>query len=910
MSLRTVPPLVSIAFAVALAGLLSAAEIKPIELLKNGGFEEVGKEGLPDGWEVSNAGKLAVATEARTGARAGRFESVEHPWGYCALAAARVPVTPKATFRLSIWARGKGEICMSVYQSSAAGFVGTRFLKPRLVLKPEWQQLTATYRTEDTRVRSGVLAVQLSGRSSVVWLDDASFSFNPEENPGVSVDTDRPATRKIELGVSARDAGVKLFVNGAEVPIHNGAAATEIKEGLVPVAVLATATGAAPAVSVRIVGHSETDGRWRMSAVEQSGWKTTEFDDKGWQAAPLDAEKMVRGKAGASFCLRQVILWNRLHYGPDRCIIPPVKEWGFPRGSMETFHLALYSPLPRRLDDYEFILEVPEAFTILNKTDYRRRHILNNPASKLTAEPIARDGLKYTRYRMSFSAGDVAPQQTQYSLIPVKMASAFAGDACRFYFHRQARGNFTELEQSLPVKILPEINGRRPKKILISQYNPVGSSTASKEHLDERIRQDVAAGCNAYMLSFVPGWGEIWRDYTKLFHDTAIAAGAQTVVWMNYPLNYGGTDRGHLAWYPDWLQAHPEAHGMYYQNTPAWGATPYRSPFCNQFVISDEGRPFWDIVKKEYARSLEHYPKATLFFSDWEFHNVTKDGGGVHCFCPRCKTAFRQFARLPATADLTDEAIMKQHRKQWLAFRDWQDGEIQGRIAKVARELGRQYMTYSWAANDGFWEACKGKVDVAFVGMPGNSVADRNLQGMLDGYATDFRKRSGLRRAIGQRFVFFSDTTKNGWRAMVLSDDGFVHPPSWKMQVLRVVAALQGGIDLQSSHELVGGIRYYLGEATRILSEFEPIFWNGERADALATCDRLSYPDVLVLRLGAERLVLLFNETDAAKSVVLRNRDLTPGQAAAVFGTSLRTDSPAEMRVTVPADDVAVVHIQ
>ena len=78
----------------------------------------------------------------------------------------------------------------------------------------------------------------------------------------------------------------------------------------------------------------------------------------------------------------------------------------------------------------------------------------------------------------------------------------------------------------------------------------------------------------------------------------------------------------------------------------------------------------------------------------------------------------------------------------------------------------------------------------------------------------------------------------------------------------------------------------------------------------MATCDRLSYPDVLVLRLGRQRLVLLFNETDAAQSVVLRNQELAPGQTATVFGTSSRTDSPAEMPVTIPANDVAVVHIR
>ncbi|MCY2988890.1 MAG: hypothetical protein NTY19_13625 [Planctomycetota bacterium] len=41
-----------------------------------------------------------------------------------------------------------------------------------------------------------------------------------------------------------------------------------------------------------------------------------------------------------------------------------------------------------------------------------------------------------------------------------------------------------------------------------------------------------------------------------------------------------------------------------------------------------------------------------------------------------------------------------------------------------------------------------------------------------------------------------------------------------------------------------------------------------------------------------QRLVLLFNETDAAQSVVLTNKELAPGQTATVFGTSSRTSPP------------------
>ena len=259
---------------------------------------------------------------------------------------------------------------------------------------------------------------------------------------------------------------------------------------------------------------------------------------------------------------------------------------------------------------------------------------------------------------------------------------------------------------------------------------------------------------------------------------------------------------------------------------------------------------------------------------------------------------------------LADEVIMSKHRKAWLEFRDLQDGEIIGHMARIARGLGRTYITYSWASNMGWWKACRDKIDAAFSGIPGNSVADSYYQNSLDQYADTFRKEVGLKRAMGQRFVFFRGLTKGGWKATVLSDDGFVHPKTWKTQVLRVVAALHGGVDLQNSTEFCGGIRYYLGEATRIIATFEPLFWDGERCDDLAASKQVAYPNLLVLRHKDERLVLLFNEDAKPLDVALDNKGLPAGATAAVYGTAITTDKPQRMTLTVPAEDVAVVHIR
>jgi hypothetical protein len=157
--------------------------------------------------------------------------------------------------------------------------------------------------------------------------------------------------------------------------------------------------------------------------------------------------------------------------------------------------------------------------------------------------------------------------------------------------------------------------------------------------------------------------------------------------------------------------------------------------------------------------------------------------------------------------------------------------------------------------------------------------------------------------------VYFKNVKTDGWRVRVMSHDGLVRPKSWKSQVLRLVATLHGGIDLQSSNAFAGGLRYWMGEATRIIARYEDLFYDGERIDELARSEQIAYPNLLVLRHGDERLVLLFNETDVEKVVTLENLELSEGARAYVAGSDAEVPAPAVMSLTIPPEDVQVVHV-
>ena len=61
---------------------------------------------------------------------------------------------------------------------------------------------------------------------------------------------------------------------------------------------------------------------------------------------------------------------------------------------------------------------------------------------------------------------------------------------------------------------------------------------------------------------------------------------------------------------------------------------------------------------------------------------------------------------------------------------------------------------------------------------------------------------------------------------------------------------------------------------------------------------------------GDERLVLLFNEGGSMLNIELTNKDVKPGQKATIWGTPGKIATSTSMKVTIPPDDVTLVHIK
>jgi hypothetical protein len=930
------------AFACAMI-LAAAVQAEPIELLPNGGGEKINEKMTPTDFGIQNAGEIVLSPLPRSGDRAVRLIARPHEWkfsifttpdpnSYAQGDVAQIKVAQGGLYRASVWVRGRGEFRLGVQQWPSV--LGSVMSEP-VELTREWQQVRVDYRADKLEVRGVNLQFRLDRQNAVADIDDVSLTFDGDENPGVE-HFERIAERELTFRLDTRQLRtVEVFASGKSVPIKDGAGSVTIREGLVALAIRATPSGVNAGVRLRIEGHPETDGRWRATSKASDQWLEVGADDREWPTVVSDDDGFMWYSDAKGFartqrkdvCFRQVLLWNETHCGPNRCILPLAREWGVSRGGFENLTLALYSPLASSLRDYEFVLDVPAKFTVFGKTgDYYTRYVLNQKPDRLIEEPHPRVGQRATRYRFFHPPGHVRGDdasdgiQTQYSVIPVRLDPDYAPNTTVFRYHRRANGNFTELEQRIPVRVLPPVNGRQPKKFMISAYvgMPLGYSTLSPDHLQALVWQAASAGwthCSVSVAS--PGsdtWGKEWLAYQKAYLELCRQYGINGILWPwhSFPITGSLVEPSEPTSLLDWVETTPGARARYFNDTPTWSRTD-ANMFCPSYVAGEGAEQFRRIVADVWGGMIQQMVGTDIIWTDDERVIFTANGAGSSCFCDRCKAGFRVFAKLPADADVTDASLFTTHNHQWRLF--WAHlwfGRIHGELKKVANSLGKQYMVYTWNGSDDLWREVKGNLDIAFPGMPGSNVMTGNQQKAIDDSMAFYRREVGVPRVQGQTFALLgAGHQKNAWALQqVISRDGYVDAKSWKSQLLRLAATLQGGVDLgESIIDYRAGSYYWIGEATRIIAEFEDLFVEGVRADNLAVSSQISYPNLLVLKKEDERLVLLFNEADTDLDVKLENVDLVKNQRARVFEHGDWVDA-RELIVTVPSRDAMVIHVR
>ncbi|MDP6778881.1 MAG: carbohydrate binding domain-containing protein, partial [Candidatus Latescibacteria bacterium] len=114
-------------------------------LVPNGGFEEMAADGLaPAGWSVVGEEADSVEWRPTRDAHGGeRAFLVELPRGAdCSVVSPEFPVSPKATYHVSVWARSHEPASLSVQLAFDSHTAGTNHYDASPKIDPEWKEVT------------------------------------------------------------------------------------------------------------------------------------------------------------------------------------------------------------------------------------------------------------------------------------------------------------------------------------------------------------------------------------------------------------------------------------------------------------------------------------------------------------------------------------------------------------------------------------------------------------------------------------------------------------------------------------------------------------------------------------------------------------------------------------------------
>ncbi|MFA6928748.1 MAG: hypothetical protein WCT05_00365 [Lentisphaeria bacterium] len=705
----------------------------------------------------------------------------------------------------------------------------------------------------------------------------------------------RSPITKLTMKISVPEAVKMLFVNGSEILLSkDGIATFPIIQGA---NVLAAEVEPGKKLIFAIEKHPETLGRWRgADTVENQNWKSLEFDDRKWE--------MVQAGNDGSFispaCIRQILFWEQTYYSDYRLTFP-LRQWNFARDGMEQMILFLDSPLPFSLEQFTITWDLPLFIKLLNKESKLYTAVDQSPSPLAGShryvyeyrDQTANVGDKKIRKdQLIFQTGTEMPVGTEFSIS-----------------YSRAAGNFVELTQTLPCRVLPEVNGKLARNIQWSagMFLPVPVDV----HYDFCV-QLRKAGLNAYTYYQIP------ERFRKESTEYPVTITCNTC----YPMDGAGWGiKGALY---EYVKKTPEAQAHFFDPAIVWGGkAPQEFPrymdgrettrFCLSFASNEGQNEFRRCIREDVSVMLRSCPEARVFWNNWERH--AGFGKMERCFCPRCKSDFAKSIGLSPEILLSNEDIKNTYAKEWVHFQHILDGKVLGLVNEAVQGLGMQFMAYNGYSNQDAWMEANGKI-LFNPGCPGNGQVTSRNQSTLDNLAIFFRdKCAGTTVAMGQ--MILPNIPWAGDRFDYCTDpDGFFTPETLKAALVRSAAALHGGSRIDASM-LVGSL-YFIGEGTRLITAYESLFHRGERDDALVKSNDIAYPNALVLvrktdfrNESEERLVLLFNEEQEARTVTIDNLKLGENATAEIWESGKEAMvTPMQMTVTIPPRDVTAIYIQ
>jgi len=652
----------------------------------------------------------------------------------------------------------------------------------------------------------------------------------------------------VAQGAGADDAKIRI-------PLRQGrnALAVEVESGCAELALNSPGTLKNKAV-------------WRMAPTSQPKALSKDCDDRHWEVAPElsqdeKGDTMI-GRTGQSMVLRHTLLVNQTRIWPIQN-----REIYLATGAPQFITFTAQGIPEKNLDHWKVDIRVPAFLEVKNVSGFYGNHVSGKAKYSLEKlSPNHTGDSDMATYRVSADQSikyrpDAHPLMQIFILSVVaaeRKPTGLPEDTFLEISSTANDGTVTENSQQVSLKFLPKLEGRQPQQLtweLWGSFGPIDS---------EEVRRDILQTSQASGFNVIVS-GDRWTS----------EVGKEFGI-RNHLNVYFKPSRIDLV---SFLKEHPDSKLIDQAGEP--------SDFlmCTSQLL-EEGWPAVSAVIKEFIK--ERSPDVVSY--DYEYPPLV---GPHSCYCERCLTAFRGFAKIADGEILDPTQIETKYRAAWVDF-------MARRVARLLRLMkdavnesspGRLFSVYSGYQTED---------NSSRYGVDWRYVADRDAVDVVAcGYGRPVE-------AVEKTIALFKG------KPVICGE--LLHPvftrpnlekvtnilSATKATLLRRALDATGGVLVYDRVSMDGRSWYAVSETTRLVADYESTFLR-HQLESFAEFD----PAAVQLLRGDDKVLLcVMNQTSREKEYAFRlPEELGPGRE---YYNKSNAKSGDMVKFTLPAGESAV----
>jgi len=565
-------------------------------------------------------------------------------------------------------------------------------------------------------------------------------------------------------------------------------------------------------------------------------------------------------------------------------------EWGkvryFACNSVQpiTFLLANYT---EKTQPFRFVIELPKEIKLLYPERKSLTRGLEFPLTDFKEEPITINNRNYHRYTLTFHR-PLPPRKLEDIKLWQSLTIPFAVgkvpyDSFPFYFYLEGvKGKLIEKKNKVTVKVLPQFEGKSPKKIETGIYSYYLSNLAYAVPIDkvEEATKSIAetwkkAGINLVIRADQQGTKEIDQKILKALRATGI---------KNIRVNFWW-----FWWGEKYLKDHPDAQAITFEGKKAKVGD--KPAICPMVLINKE---------EAFTEAKRHIHYLIKYAGPDGFMRNLEAPGCFHiCFCKRCLEAFRKYMGISSSEKLTPVILKTKYRDKWISFCCWQQAQIEKMIRKAIKEVNPEGKLapysgkYDEERNRVRWEYMTKYKSIDIAGPSWYEITP----GFLNNWEREIEK---FRKRVNYMPV-------NAWLA------SFKEQKDHRLLRLQTIKIIADGFQGYTFYYGVtlDGIRFHdLAAANTIISDFEDFFFKGKRDKNLVKSEKpekgFSFAPWV---LDKERVVFIFNYNPKKKKIIsLKNLNLPSGVIGWDYMKNKLLKNPEKIQITLSPLGVGILY--